>query len=89
MGSITSRPHLAAAGVGTLGIVDFDQVDTTNLQRQILHNLDRVGQPKVESARETLSALNPDVKIEPFTERLTADNVIEVSVGVRRGGGRS
>jgi molybdopterin/thiamine biosynthesis adenylyltransferase/rhodanese-related sulfurtransferase len=73
--------YLAAAGVGTLGIVDFDQVDTTNLQRQILHNLDRVGQPKVESARETLSALNPDVKIEPFTERLSADNVIKVMSG--------
>jgi molybdopterin/thiamine biosynthesis adenylyltransferase/rhodanese-related sulfurtransferase len=73
--------YLAAAGVGTLGIVDFDQVDSTNLQRQILHNLDRIGQPKVESARETLTALNPDVKIEPYTERLSAENVIEVLSG--------
>ena len=73
--------YLAAAGVGTLGIVDFDTVDATNLQRQILHNLDRVGQLKVESARETLSALNPDVKIEPFNERLSADNVLEMLSG--------
>ncbi len=70
--------YLAAAGVGTLGIVDFDVVDATNLQRQILHNLDRVGQLKVESARETLGALNPDVKIEPYASRLSADNVLDV-----------
>ncbi len=70
--------YLAAAGVGTLGIVDFDVVDATNLQRQILHNLDRVGQLKVESARETLAALNPDVKIEPYAARLSADNVLDV-----------
>ncbi|MDP8957728.1 MAG: molybdopterin-synthase adenylyltransferase MoeB [Actinomycetota bacterium] len=70
--------YLAAAGVGTLGIVDFDVVDATNLQRQVLHNLDRVGQPKVESARETLNALNPDVKVEPYDQRLSADNILEV-----------
>ncbi len=73
-----SALYLAAAGVGTLGIVDFDVVDATNLQRQILHNLDRVGQLKVESARETLSALNPDVKIEPYATRLDADNILDI-----------
>jgi molybdopterin/thiamine biosynthesis adenylyltransferase len=70
--------YLAAAGVGTLGIVDFDVVDASNLQRQILHNFDRIGQLKVDSARETLTALNPDVKIEPYAEALTVDNVLEV-----------
>lgn len=70
--------YLAAAGVGTIGIVDFDVVDATNLQRQILHNIDRIGQPKVESARETLNALNPDVKIVTYNERLSAENVLEI-----------
>ena len=70
--------YLAAAGVGTIGIVDFDVVDATNLQRQILHNIDRVGQSKVESARETLAALNPDVKIDTFDERLSAENVLQI-----------
>jgi molybdopterin/thiamine biosynthesis adenylyltransferase/rhodanese-related sulfurtransferase len=73
--------YLAAAGVGTLGIVDFDVVDASNLQRQILHTVDRIGHPKVESARETLQALNPDVKIEPFDRRLAADNVLELMSG--------
>ncbi len=73
--------YLAAAGVGTIGIIDYDVVDTTNLQRQILHNMDRVGQPKVESARETLLALNPDVKVEPYNDRLSAVNVLEVMSG--------
>jgi molybdopterin/thiamine biosynthesis adenylyltransferase/rhodanese-related sulfurtransferase len=70
--------YLAAAGVGTIGIVDFDVVDATNLQRQILHNIDRVGQSKVESARETLAALNPDVNIVTYDERLSAENVLEI-----------
>jgi molybdopterin/thiamine biosynthesis adenylyltransferase/rhodanese-related sulfurtransferase len=73
--------YLAAAGVGTIGIVDFDVVDASNLQRQILHNLDRLGQAKVESARETLSSLNPDVKVEPHNVRLTADNVLSILEG--------
>lgn len=73
--------YLAAAGVGTLGIVDFDVVDATNLQRQILHSVDRIGQSKVESARETLQALNPDTKIEPYRERLGADNVLDILQG--------
>ncbi|MDH3517787.1 MAG: molybdopterin-synthase adenylyltransferase MoeB [Acidimicrobiia bacterium] len=73
--------YLAAAGVGTIGIVDFDTVDASNLQRQILHSVDRIGVAKVESARQTLQALNPDVKIEPYLERLSADNVIEIMSG--------
>jgi molybdopterin/thiamine biosynthesis adenylyltransferase/rhodanese-related sulfurtransferase len=67
--------YLAAAGVGTLGIVDDDVVDDTNLQRQIVHSLDRLGQPKVESAQETIEALNPDVTVKAFRERLTSENV--------------
>ena len=70
--------YLAAAGVGTIGIVDFDVVDASNLQRQILHNVDRIGQPKVDSARETLTALNPDVKVVTYNERLSADNVLDI-----------
>ena len=73
--------YLAAAGVGTIGIVDSDIVDASNLQRQVLHNIDRLGMTKVESARETLAALNPDVKIVTYGERLTAANVIEVISG--------
>jgi sulfur-carrier protein adenylyltransferase/sulfurtransferase len=73
--------YLAAAGVGTLGIVDFDVVDASNLQRQILHSLDRIGRSKVESARETLQALNPDVKIEGYPHRLSAENVLEIMSG--------
>jgi molybdopterin/thiamine biosynthesis adenylyltransferase len=67
--------YLAAAGVGTLGIVDSDVVDQTNLQRQILHTTDRIGTPKVESAKQTLEALNPDVKIVGYRERLTSENI--------------
>jgi molybdopterin/thiamine biosynthesis adenylyltransferase/rhodanese-related sulfurtransferase len=67
--------YLAAAGVGTLGVVDNDAVDSSNLQRQILHGTSRVGQPKVESAAERLADLNPDVRVVPFRERLTSDNV--------------
>ena len=67
--------YLAAAGVGTLGIVDGDVVDTSNLQRQILHGEDRVGTRKVESAQRTIQNLNPDVKVMPFDERLTSENV--------------
>lgn len=73
--------YLAAAGVGTLGIVDFDVVDASNLQRQILHNVDRIGMSKVESARETLIALNPDVKVQTHDVRLSAENVIEIMSG--------
>jgi molybdopterin/thiamine biosynthesis adenylyltransferase/rhodanese-related sulfurtransferase len=67
--------YLAAAGVGTLGIVDADVVDASNLQRQILHATSRVGTPKVESAAQAIRDLNPDVKVEPYQERLTSANV--------------
>jgi molybdopterin/thiamine biosynthesis adenylyltransferase len=67
--------YLAAAGVGTLGIVDDDAVDETNLQRQIVHSSERVGEAKAESARRTIQALNPDVTVKVFQERLTSDNV--------------
>ncbi len=67
--------YLAAAGVGTLGIVDDDAVDATNLQRQIVHSTDRLGEPKVESAKRTIEALNPDVTVRAFRERLTSENV--------------
>jgi sulfur-carrier protein adenylyltransferase/sulfurtransferase len=67
--------YLAAAGVGTIGIVDDDVVDDTNLQRQIVHSLDRLGRPKVESARETIEALNPDVTVKTFPERISSENV--------------
>jgi adenylyltransferase/sulfurtransferase len=70
--------YLAAAGVGTIGIIDHDVVDMSNLQRQILHTNDRVGMPKVESAQKTLNALNPDVKILGFNERLSSENVMRV-----------
>ena len=73
--------YLAAAGVGIIGIVDFDTVDATNLQRQVLHNLDRVGMPKADSARETLSALNPDVKVITRHDRLRADNALDIMSG--------
>jgi molybdopterin/thiamine biosynthesis adenylyltransferase/rhodanese-related sulfurtransferase len=67
--------YLAAAGVGTIGIVDEDVVDDSNLQRQIVHTTSRLGEPKVESARETLEGLNPDVDVRAFQERLTSENV--------------
>jgi sulfur-carrier protein adenylyltransferase/sulfurtransferase len=70
--------YLAAAGVGTLGIVDDDEVDLSNLQRQVIHNSNRIGQPKVESARETIEALNPDVEVRPYRTRLDKDNVLDL-----------
>lgn len=73
--------YLAAAGVGTIGIVDMDEVDASNLQRQILHNLDRIGERKVESARKTLQGLNPDIKINTYDMRLSADNIMEIISG--------
>ena len=70
--------YLAAAGVGTVGIVDMDVVDASNLQRQILHNLDRVGDRKVDSAKKTLNALNPDVNVVTYDVRLGADNIVDI-----------
>jgi molybdopterin/thiamine biosynthesis adenylyltransferase/rhodanese-related sulfurtransferase len=73
--------YLAAAGVGTLGIVDMDVVDASNLQRQILHNLDRIGERKVDSAKKTLTQLNPDVDVVTYDVRLGADNVLDIVDG--------
>ncbi len=70
--------YLAAAGVGTIGIIDSDVVEESNLQRQILHNTKRVGQYKAESARETIEALNPDVKVIPYIELLDETNVARI-----------
>jgi molybdopterin/thiamine biosynthesis adenylyltransferase/rhodanese-related sulfurtransferase len=73
--------YLAAAGVGTIGIVDMDEVDASNLQRQILHNLDRVGDRKVDSAKKTLVGLNPDVNVVTYDTRLSADNIMDIIAG--------
>ena len=73
--------YLAAAGVGTLGIIDMDVVDESNLQRQILHNMDRVGERKVDSAKKTLTALNPDVNVVTYDVRLGADNILDIIDG--------
>jgi len=70
--------YLAAAGVGTLGIIDSDRVDLTNLQRQILHGTSDVGRPKTESARDAIERINPDVKVITYQERLTADNALRI-----------
>lgn len=70
--------YLAAAGVGTLGIVDFDEVDLSNLQRQILHHVHDVGRPKVASAAETIGDMNPDVRVVPHAVRLTSANIMEL-----------
>ncbi len=76
-----SALYLAAAGVGTLGIVDMDVVDASNLQRQILHNMDRIGDRKVDSAKKTLTALNPDVNVVTYDTRFGADNVLDIIDG--------
>jgi molybdopterin/thiamine biosynthesis adenylyltransferase/rhodanese-related sulfurtransferase len=73
--------YLAAAGVGTIGIVDMDVVDESNLQRQVLHNLDRIGDRKVDSAKKTLTLLNPDVDVVTYDTRLGADNVLDILQG--------
>jgi len=70
--------YLAAAGVGTIGIVDFDRVDLTNLQRQIIHGTEDVGRPKVESAADTLRSLNPGVDVRPHDTALSSANAFEI-----------
>src|SRR5204862_4110561 len=70
--------YLAAAGVGTLGIVDFDTVDETNLQRQIIHGQSDVGRPKAESARDTINEINPYVKVVLHQVRLDSSNVFDI-----------
>ena len=73
--------YLAAAGVGTIGIVDMDDVDASNLQRQILHNIDRIGDRKVDSAKKTLTMLNPDVNVVTYDTRLDASNIMDILEG--------
>jgi adenylyltransferase/sulfurtransferase len=73
-----SAYYLAAAGVGTLGIIDNDVVDLSNLQRQILHTHDRIGQPKTGSAKQTIQALNPDVRVVTYQEKLTSENSMDI-----------
>jgi molybdopterin/thiamine biosynthesis adenylyltransferase/rhodanese-related sulfurtransferase len=80
LGSPTAL-YLAAAGVGTLGIVDDDVVDLSNLQRQVIHNTERVGVPKVDSAEESIRALNPDVKVVKYQTRIDASNIMEIIDG--------
>jgi molybdopterin/thiamine biosynthesis adenylyltransferase/rhodanese-related sulfurtransferase len=70
--------YLAAAGIGTIGLVDDDVVDASNLQRQVIHNTERIGTPKTESARLTIEALNPDVEVIEHRARLNAENILEV-----------
>lgn len=70
--------YLASAGIGKLGIVDSDAVELNNLQRQILHTTKDVGRPKVESAKATLNALNPDVEVTPYKLRLTSENIMDI-----------
>src|SRR5438105_11188437 len=73
--------YLAAAGVGTLGVVDDDVVDLSNLQRQLIHTNDRIGVPKVDSAEPTINSLNPDVKVVKYQTRLDASNIMEIIEG--------
>jgi sulfur-carrier protein adenylyltransferase/sulfurtransferase len=80
LGSPTAL-YLAAAGVGTLGIVDDDEVDLSNLQRQVIHTTDRIGVPKVDSAEESVKAINPDVDVVKYKTRLDASNVMEIVQG--------
>jgi molybdopterin/thiamine biosynthesis adenylyltransferase/rhodanese-related sulfurtransferase len=80
LGSPTAL-YLAAAGVGTLGIVDDDDVDLSNLQRQVIHSTQRVGIPKVDSAEESIHALNPEVKVVKYPVRIDASNIMEIIEG--------
>ena len=73
--------YLAAAGIGTIGLVDDDVVDASNLQRQVIHNTERIGMPKTESARLFIEALNPDVKVVEHRLRLDAENILEIIEG--------
>jgi molybdopterin/thiamine biosynthesis adenylyltransferase/rhodanese-related sulfurtransferase/molybdopterin converting factor small subunit len=70
--------YLAAAGVGTIGIVDFDVVDLTNLQRQVLHSTETVGKPKIKSAADRLLALNPEIRVETYNTKLTSENALDI-----------
>jgi len=70
--------YLASAGVGTLGIIDDDKVDLSNLQRQIIHSTQTVDRPKVDSARETVEKMNPDVQVKAYTGRLNSENIMDI-----------
>ena len=70
--------YLAAAGIGTIGVIDADAVDLTNLQRQVIHFTDDLGKPKVESAAAKMQAINPDVQVKTYRERLTSDNALTI-----------
>jgi len=80
LGSPTAL-YLAAAGVGTIGIVDDDEVDLSNLQRQVIHTTDRIGTPKVDSAQESMNAINPDVNVVKYQTRLDGSNIMEIIEG--------
>src|SRR5438552_10853094 len=80
LGSPTAL-YLAAAGVGTIGVVDDDDVDLSNLQRQVIHTTDRIGTPKVDSAEESMKAINPDVDVVKYRTRLDASNIMEIISG--------
>jgi len=80
LGSPTAL-YLAAAGVGTIGIVDDDEVDLSNLQRQVIHTTERIGTPKVDSAQEAMNAINPDVEVVKYRTRLDASNIIDIIEG--------
>lgn len=70
--------YLAAAGVGTIGIIDADEVDLSNLQRQVIHTTNDLGKPKVESAKETMLAINPDITVNTYHEFLDSTNVLDI-----------
>ena len=73
--------YLAAAGIGNMGIIDFDTVDLSNLQRQIIHNTERIGMLKTESAKKAIGALNPDVNVTVFNEKLSSENIMRLFEG--------
>ena len=80
--------YLAAAGIGTIGLVDGDVVDLSNLQRQIMHSTATLGQPKVESGRKTLSAINPEITINTYHQLVDADNILSSRLAIRYRAGR-
>ena len=76
--------YLAAAGVGRIGLVDYDVVDSSNLQRQVIHGTAGIGTLKVESARERMLDLNPDIQVDVYNEPFTSDNAMRIAAGLRR-----
>ena len=80
--------YLAAAGLGRIGIVDFDVVDESNLQRQVIHGTKDVGRPKIDSAAETMQDINPRLVVDKYETALSSENALEILVDIRRGRGR-